>query len=148
MYNPVYISNNFLIRSFRQKTPVTAMKIQKMLYFLYRDHLKATNIALFSERFSTWKYGPVIESVYHTFKGYGANSITDYGGIPAYSLKEADYPLFGKLLDDVWNKSRSHNGISLSRLTHQPECAWYKAWISNSPFLLDEDIAKDTVEIN
>jgi uncharacterized phage-associated protein len=147
MYSPVYISNNFLARSFGQKTPVTAMKIQKMLYFLYRDHLKKTGKALFSERFSTWKYGPVIESVYHTYKTFGANSITQYGGNPSYSLREDDYPLLKELINHIWEKSRPYNGIYLSQLTHKPECAWYAAWINNSPFLLDEDIVKDTVEI-
>ena len=34
MYNPVYMSNNFLVRAHQQKVPITAMKIQKMLYFL------------------------------------------------------------------------------------------------------------------
>jgi len=147
MYNPIYVSNNFLIRSFAQKIPVTSMKIQKMLYFLYRDYLKETNISLFSERFSAWKYGPVLESVYHTFKKYGANSITSYGGIPAYSVKEAEDPVLKELMDNIWDNSRPYNGIDLSKLTHKPESAWYKAWVTNNPFLLDEDIIKDTVQL-
>ena len=147
MYNPIYVSNNFLIRSFRGKTPITSMKMQKMLYFLYRDYLNQTNISLFTERFSTWKYGPVLESVYYTYKPFGANSITTYGGIPAYSIKEEDDPTLKKLLDDIWDRSRKYNGIYLSNLTHQPGSAWYQAWINNNPFLLDEDIRRDTVQL-
>lgn len=147
MYNPIYLSNNFLIRSFDQRVPVTAMKIQKMLYFLYRDHLQKTGYALFSERFSAWKYGPVVETVYHTFKKYGAGSITDYGGVPAYTLREREYPLLKTLMDDIWDKSRPYNGIYLSKLTHDPCGAWYRAWIGNSPYLRDEDIAQDKVPI-
>lgn len=147
MYNPIYLSNNFLARSFDQKVPVTAMKMQKMLYFLYRDHLQKTGYALFSERFSAWKYGPVVETVYHTFKQYGSNSITDYGGTPAYVLRTEEYPLLDQLIGDIWNKSRPYNGIYLSRLTHDPAGAWYKAWSGNLPFLKDEDIADDRVEI-
>jgi len=147
MYNPVYVSNNFLIRSFRDKSPVTSMKMQKMLYFLYRDYLKQTNTSLFSERFSTWKYGPVLESVYYTYKKYGANPITAYGGVPAYSLRENDDPTLKKIMDDIWVDSRPYTGIGLSQLTHRPECAWYSAWVRNYPFLLDEDIEKDTVSL-
>jgi len=147
MYNPIYISNNFLTRSFDKGVPVTAMKIQKMLYFLYRDHLRETGHALFSERFSTWKYGPVVETVYHTFKRYGAGSITDYGGTPAYTLRESDYPLLKTLMDDIWEKSRPYNGIYLSKLTHDLNGAWYKALSKRSPFLFDEDIAQDMVAI-
>jgi len=147
MYNPIYVSNNFLIRSFDQKSMVTSMKIQKMLYFLYRDYLKETSVSLFTERFSTWKYGPVLESVYYTYKKFGACNITAYGGIPAYSIKEEEDPVLRKLIDNIWNRSRPYNGIDLSRLTHMPESAWYKAWINNNPFLLDEDILKDNVQL-
>ena len=147
MYNPIYVSNNFLIRSFRDKSPVTSMKMQKMLYFLYRDYLKETGFSLFSERFSTWKYGPVLESVYHTYKKYGANAITTYGGVPAYSLREKDDPTLKIIMDNVWENSRPYSGIGLSRLTHMQECAWYEAWVKNYPFLLDDDILKDTVSL-
>jgi len=147
MYNPVYMSNNFLVRAHQQKVPITAMKIQKMLYFLYRDYIISTGNALFSERFSTWKYGPVLESVYHTYKNFGANSIKGYGGIPAYSIDEKGDPNLMKIIDSIWLKSLPYNGIELSLLTHRPTSAWYKAWSQKLPFLRDEDIKDDRVEI-
>jgi len=147
MYNPIYVSNNFLIRSFKQRTPITSMKIQKMLYFLYKDYLQEIGVSLFSERFSTWKYGPVLESVYYTYKEYGGNSITNYGGNPVYCLKEDSDPVLKHYIEKTWSNSRPYNGIYLSQLTHKTESAWYKAWVNNYPFLLDEDIIKDTVEI-
>lgn len=147
MYNPIYVSNNFLIRSFTDKIPITSMKLQKMLYFLYKDYYQKTSKSLFTERFSTWKYGPVLESVYYTYKNFGANSITQYGGIPAYSIREEDDPILKEFIGNIWDKSRPYNGIFLSQLTHRPECAWYKAWVGNYPFLLDEDIVRDTVKI-
>ena len=147
MYNPIYVSNNFLSRSFEQDVPVTSMKIQKMLYFLYRDYLKATNIPIFSERFSTWKYGPVLESVYYTYKKYGDTRIMTYGGSPPYKIKENSDPTLKKYLDDIWGKSLKHNGISLSQLTHQKGSAWYDAWITNDTFLQDTDIKNDNIEL-
>ena len=147
MYNPIYVSNNFLIRSFKQRTPITSMKIQKMLYFLYKDYLQEIGVSLFSERFSTWKYGPVLESVYYTYKIFGANSITAYGGNPPYSIKEDDDHTLKMLMNKIWDSSKHYNGIDLSELTHRPGSAWYKAWTKKLPFLLDEDIIKDTVEI-
>jgi len=147
MYNPVHVSNNFLVRSFSQGVPVTAMKMQKMLYFLYRDYLKETGIALFSERFSAWPYGPVLESVYHTYKDFGANRIKNYGGTPVYSLMEEDDPHLAGVISRIWNRSLPYDGIELSRLTHHLSGAWYQAWRRNYPFLLDEDILQDNVEI-
>ena len=147
MYNPVYVSNNFLIRSFREYKPITAMKLQKMLYFLYRDYLQETCKYLFTERFSTWKYGPVLESVYDTFKDFKTNNITKYGGIPAYSINEKKDISLKKLIDDIWDKCRTHNGIYLSKLTHKEGGAWLCAWANNQPFLLDDDIMKDNILI-
>jgi uncharacterized phage-associated protein len=125
------------------------MKLQKMLYFLYRDYLKQTKDPLFTERFSAWKYGPVLESVYYTFKDYGSQGITNYGGYPGpvYSVKEETDRTLKELLDNLWNKCRPYNGIYLSQLTHKPECAWYKAWTNKQMFLQDEEIMADSVQV-
>ena len=147
MYNPIYMSNNFLILAHRQNMRVTAMKMQKMLYFLYRDYLQGTGTALFSERFSAWKYGPVLETVYHTYRHFGATPIIGYGGNPAYSIREEDDPLLEKLLKKIWSRSLLYDGIELSKLTHRLEGAWYKAWSTGLPFLRDEDILVDPVQI-
>jgi uncharacterized phage-associated protein len=120
-----------------------------MLYFLYRDYLVKTGLSLFTERFSTWKYGPVLESVYYTFKDYGSQNITQYGGYPGqvFSVKEDTDTDLKILLDDLWNKCKPYNGIYLSRLTHRPECAWYNAWVNDEMFLQDKDILNDTVQV-
>jgi len=147
MYNPIYMSNNFLSLAYQQKERITSMKMQKMLYFLYRDYLQGSGIAIFSERFSVWKYGPVLETVYHTYKRFGSGGIIGYGGNPAYSIREEDDPLLEKLLKKVWSQSLPYSGIGLSRLTHHSEGAWYKAWSTGLPFLRDEDILADLVQI-
>ena len=147
MYNPIYMSNNFLILAHRHKEHVTAMKMQKMLYFLYRDYLQETGDALFSERFSTWKYGPVLESVYHTYKKFGSSRIRGYGGIPAYSIRDEDDPILERLIKKVWTRCLLHNGIYLSVLTHRQGGAWRKAWDNGLRFLLDDDIKTDQIEI-
>ena len=147
MYNPVHISNNFLMLAHKQDEQVTAMKMQKMLYFLYRDFLREFKVSLFSERFSAWKYGPVLESVYHTYKGFGSDGIKGYGGTPAYALKEEDDPDLRRLIRKIWAACLPYNGIDLSKMTHRPESAWYKAWNRSRTYLQEEDIFNDTVEI-
>jgi uncharacterized phage-associated protein len=135
------------MRSFEQKIFITPMKLQKMLYFLYRDYLQKADMALFTERFSAWKYGPVLESVYYTFRNYGSEMITQYGGYPGpiYSVKENADKTLKKLLNELWETCKPYTGIYLSRLTHNPEGAWYKAWTNDMVFLRDEDIKADTV---
>ena len=78
MITALDVSNNILKRGFDDDIDITPMKLQKMLYFVYRKYLQETGKSLFNERFETWKYGPVLSSVYYGFKKYGSNSIRDY----------------------------------------------------------------------
>jgi uncharacterized phage-associated protein len=149
MYNPVYVSNNFLMRSFEQGIYITPMKLQKMLYFLYRDYLQKTKEPLFTERFMAWKYGPVLDSVYQVFKQYRSNSIKQYGGYSgqAYMIKEESNEIFRNILSDIWDKCKNFDGIHLSTLTHSPEGAWIKAYRNASPLLDDNAILADSTRI-
>ena len=45
--NPLFVANNLLNLAFKEKSPVTPMKLQKLLYFIYRDYLQKTKESLF-----------------------------------------------------------------------------------------------------
>lgn len=55
--------------------PMTHLKLQKMLYLTYADFLVKTGKKLFGENIVTYKYGPVIEEVFHKFRTYGSTPI-------------------------------------------------------------------------
>ncbi|MBR5364369.1 MAG: DUF4065 domain-containing protein [Oscillospiraceae bacterium] len=65
-------------------TPVTNLKLQKILYFIQAHFLTKFNRPCFIEDIEAWSLGPVVPSVYHEFKSYGA------GFIPYISTK---YPI-------------------------------------------------------
>ena len=154
--NPLFVSNNFIDRALKTNIPLSPMKLQKMLYFTYRDYLKATGKSLFAERFGTWQYGPVLESVYDAFKHYGSRSIERYDKVlddeaekvSAYKVNERSDQTLTAVLDDVWDKAKGMSGIALSELTHLPGSAWYKAFQKGQPFLDDADIRVDEIEIS
>ncbi len=72
------VCNTILKKSFIQGITVTPMKLQKLLYFVYRDYLQKYDRDLFSESFETWAYGPVLPSVYDEFKSFKASRITKF----------------------------------------------------------------------
>lgn len=145
MYNELTIANSLLKRAMSENRHITPMKLQKLLYFLYRDYLQTTRRPLFSERFMTWKYGPVLESVYHYFKHFGANPITSYavrdGGI--FVVDESADLEFQQIINNVWEKGKIFSGIQLSQMTHAPNGAWNKAYQGNQLLLSDKDILED-----
>lgn len=55
MMNPLVVSNNIIDRAFSENIVVTPMKLQRLLYCIYREYLQKTRVPLFAERFETWK---------------------------------------------------------------------------------------------
>ncbi len=144
MVSALNVGNNILDRAFSENIDITPMKLQKIIYFVYRDYLQKSGAPLFSERFETWKYGPVIPSVYQTFKKYRANAIKQYAlendGNTALMVNEDASPVFKDVLGHVWNCCKTFNGIYLSSITHKEGSAWRKAFERKDPYLSDDDI--------
>ena len=63
-------ANTFLEMAFEEKIDVSPMKLQKLLYFANKRYLKDTGSPLFAESFQSWKYGPVLSSIYYEFRSY------------------------------------------------------------------------------
>ena len=148
-YNPLNITNNFIDRSINERERLSPMKLQKLMYFLYRDYLKATQTPLFSERFEAWKYGPVLHSVYDEYRKYKDKDISEYYAEPEqlpYKINEDTNFDFRDAINTVWQKYKTYSGIELSKITHREGSAWYKAWTQNKIFLTDEDIINDEVD--
>lgn len=69
---------NYILWYAQEKTPpipVTALKLQKLLYYVVTTYLQEKDALLYSEKIEKWRHGPVTPSIYHIFKGrkYGAN---------------------------------------------------------------------------
>jgi len=139
------VCNTFLLKSFTEPDhiPITPMKLQKLIYFAYKDFLQKTGKRAFNDTIQTWKYGPVIQSVYDEFKSYGKKPITRF----ARDAQDKVYVVKGKGLnssiDYVWNKYKCFNGIDLSNMTHQDGTAWSKAFEAHRPYLKDADIKNE-----
>lgn len=149
MINAIHVGNSILSRAFLENIDITPMKLQKLIYFTYQMYLKETGIPLFEERFETWKYGPVISSVYTVFKKYGANAIRQYATEPdgktIFTVNEDASPIFKRVLDFVWSHCKTYDGIYLSSITHRFGSAWNKAAENGHPYLSDEDIKSEVI---
>ena len=146
MTETLIIANTILNYAFENKTDVTPMKLQKLLYFLYKKYLQDTGMPLFSERFEAWQYGPVLTSVYEVFKDYGANHINELYYDKNNKVMVIDIDIAEKFkisFDYVWNKYCNYTGSQLSAMTHREDTAWYKAYKEGDRFLKDENIMEE-----
>lgn len=143
------VCNTILLKAFTEKIPVTPMKLQKLLYFTYREYLRKNNgHPLFSEQFEAWPYGPVLSSIYDEFKSFHGDPITKFaknadGSVTIVSEQNA-FDVIGAI-NSVWEKFKQFTGIQLSQITHQDGSAWRKAMDCGALFLKDEDIIGEPV---
>lgn len=142
--------NTILCKAFSEHIPVSPMKLQKLLYFSYRQYLRNTNgLPLFSEQFEAWPYGPVLRSVYDEFKSFHGDPITMFaknanGSVSVISCQNA--PEACRAIDSTWELYKNKSGIELSQITHLPGSAWHKAMASRDIFLKNEDIQREDVK--
>lgn len=136
------LANTILKKSFDDKRAITPMKLQKLLYFVYKDFLQTTGKQLFSERFEVWQYGPVVDSVYHDFKAFGAQPITRFAKDAQGTVFVVKSSLTDVInsINKIWEKYKYYTGCELSRLTHQQNSAWSKAIEKRNHYLDDGDI--------
>ena len=146
-----HVTNSILRRAQEENVTISQMKLQKLLYFLYKEYLQRTDKPLFSERFEPWTYGPVVSDVYWAYKDRKAQDIRrilmpDTDGKTRMVDRKANYD-FANVFDDVWNRYKDYTGIQLSELSHCLDGAWRKAVFQNEPFLSDSDIKKEGIHL-
>ena len=129
-YDSRRVANFFL-----DKSPLTQMKLHKLLFYAHGWHLGFKSKPLLDEVLEAWTYGPVVPSIYSEFRGFGSRLID----IPAYWVNpetghfepvppiESDEGYAGRLLERVWEVYREFTALQLSAMTHRPDSPWSKA---------------------
>ena len=75
MYDAIDVARYVINYSQEIGSPVSNLKLQKILYFIQGIYLSTLDKPCFSDDIEAWGFGPVISDVYHEFKGFGSNDI-------------------------------------------------------------------------
>ena len=148
MYQLPHVANAILYRAKAEDIPITQVKLQKMLYFLYKQYYLDHKVPLFSERFEPWTYGPVVTDVFYALRKYKGKPITGYCPDANGHLAMVRPELMTDLepsFNRTWERYKRYTGKQLTDLTHKPGSAWNKAVEANLPYLRDEDIAAEPI---
>jgi uncharacterized phage-associated protein len=127
------ISNELIKMAIKESIPLTPMKLQKMLFFVYGKYGAEYNEKLFEEPFLVWQYGPVVESVYYEFKSFGTEKINKYAadakGIAYFPDKDClELEHFFASLKKTWNRYKHLSAQLLVGLTHIEDSPWDRAF--------------------
>jgi uncharacterized phage-associated protein len=120
-YSALTVANYFIAKALVEGGQIDPLKLQKLIYFANGWHLAKYGTPLIREPIHAWKYGPVVESVYHAFKHYGGQRITATGSEPDETIEAQQTR---ELLDEVWKHFGHYNGLALSNLSHDPDGPW------------------------
>lgn len=128
----------------RNGTPLSNLKLQKILYFEWKDYYKEKGMRLFEESFHAWQFGPVVPEVYYEYFMFGAYPIS------RNLLESFDESIIGiedrQFIDTIIKTYAKYSVFQLVEETHKPDLAWDRTFKGGSgkrnviPF---EDIEED-----
>lgn len=143
MFNAIDVANYIVHRAIENQTPITHLKLQKILYYVAAGYYQQVGERLFPEPICKWSYGPVVENVYHLFRIYGSYAIHDivyytFGNenqnerIEYQKIKEINDKV-GSTIDRIIGKYLMYSAFDLVEMTHR-EYAWnrYRADIMSN----------------
>lgn len=134
--NALSVANYFIELATNDKKPIRPLGLVKRVYIAHGFALALLGHGLLDERFDkveAWKYGPVIPSVYHSFKQYKSNPIKektvvmewdDIKGEPIFETPKLIKEDEKAIVEMVWRRYASFLDNELVSLTHKQGSPW------------------------
>jgi uncharacterized phage-associated protein len=70
------VARYLILEFIRRKSPISHLKLQKLLYYAQGWHLGLYDKPLFNDRIEAWVHGPVLPSIFQEYRGYRWVNIT------------------------------------------------------------------------
>lgn len=126
-YDAMDVAKYIITRCTNMGKPISNLKLQKMLYFLWIGFFEITGEILFNNDICAWQLGPVVPDVYYEY--------CSYAGLPINAkylntIERSDK----KILDDLIEKYIDISAFQMVNLTHVSGGAWdtiYRDGIGN-----------------
>lgn len=118
--NAIDIANYIILYAMDNGSPVTNLKLQKLLYFVQGAMLVLTEEPAFNEEIVAWQYGPVVPSVYFMYASYGATPIFIETDNKSCGIPEEQR----NIIDIVLTQLMPYSARQLVELTHEKGSPW------------------------
>lgn len=151
MYDALTIARYIVNYSNDKDYGVTNLKLQKLLYFVQAAFLSVYDEKCFKEDIEAWKFGPVVNKVYHEFKQYGNRlipTITEYSDVNYYvngKLTPFDDSVISNehkaIINQIIDFFSEYSASMLVEITHA-QGPWRKVYDGNWNAVITEDDLK------
>lgn len=142
MYSAGTIANYFLRKSFNANTPITHLKLQKLVFFAHAWYLTLYAKPLLDEVVEAWPFGPVICSLYHRYKIYGREPIDAL--MPEKEANQSIDEETQRFLDKIWEVYNPKTPLELANMTHTTDGPWHQVWTQRR--LKGAEIPNETIK--
>jgi|SRR6267154_838676 len=112
------VAERIISLSYEKQSPISNLKLQKLLYYSQAWCLAFQRKSLFDEEIEAWVHGPVVPAVFRYYRDCKWSPIPDAGIHSAYSFRPH--------LEEVWRAYGKFSAYDLERLTHS-EQPWKEA---------------------
>lgn len=114
--------------------------LHKFLYFAQGYSLALNEVPLFDEEIEAWKYGPVVPSVYQTYKYNKKENISEIVG--KFSLDNYDSKTI-ELLLAVINDYGKYSSSELINITHKKGSPWDMVYVEGANNIITKESIAD-----
>lgn len=138
------VAKTILALSGKQGKQLTALALQKLMYLAHGLMLAKHGRPLVDTTFQAWKYGPVVEPLYHDLKLFGPSPISAdsffVSSWPELQTSERDaISCIQSIVAQFGGRPAGH----LVDITHLPDGPWAKVYQSS---VLGIDISNESIK--
>ncbi|MCL2073633.1 MAG: DUF4065 domain-containing protein [Marinilabiliaceae bacterium] len=135
--NAISLANYFIDIASSNRMNIYQIGLMKRVYFTHGFCLAILNKSALDPRFDVveaWKNGPVIPSVYHSFKHFKDNNITEKSFFVTDIKPDGEIVTETPILEDidvkkiaefVWRRYLEVSDFDLVQLTHRKGTPWF-----------------------
>lgn len=146
-YSALNIAAEVITEYHEKGLPITNLALQKILYYIQIQHLDQYGCCAFDDDIEAWRHGPVVRSVYNTFRKYisSAIEVDDISVVRntvqlTKEVKKTIHSIVGKAekYSDAW--------ILVDKTHHT--LPWKNAYIPGESVIIPKSIMKNFGEVN
>lgn len=109
-----HVAHALINLSHAKRSPITNLKLQKLLYYAQAWFLVLKGESLFDEPIEAWVHGPVVPTVFKHFRDCRWNAIPRVADVQL-SVAVRQH------LDEIWNVYGKFDATSLENLAHSED---------------------------
>ena len=141
MYDAITIAEYLIGYSTSQGTPVSNLRLQKVLYFVQAEFMVSKGEPCFRDTIEAWDLGPVVPNVYREYKIFGASSIPVVANNGDIRICADDI----SIINDIVDGCNKYSTSTLVEFTHN-QAPWVNAHSSQNSNVITPESLRDFFE--